>query len=239
MIARPDIPARDRLILALDVPDPGTARQLVETLGEEVTFYKIGLQLFVTEGFFDLATWLTHRGKRVFADLKLFDIPRTVAAAVRQFNGRDVSFLTVHGNDAMLKAASDAAQDPLKILAVTALTSLDEQDMADLGFQTDVTSLVVSRARRAVQLGCGGVIASGHEIEPIRAAVGQALLIVVPGIRPAANQPLDDQKRTLDVEEAFRRGADHIVVGRPIRGAPDPRAAARDMQQRIGAIFKG
>jgi orotidine-5'-phosphate decarboxylase len=237
MTAHPEIPSRDRLILALDVPDPAAARHLVETLGEDITFYKIGLQLFVTEGFFELAAWLTARGKRVFADLKLFDIPRTVAAAVRQFNDRGVSFLTVHGNDAMLEAAGAAAEDPLQILAVTALTSLDERDMADLGFQTDVASLVVSRASRAVQLGCGGVIASGHEIAPIREAVGDALLIVVPGIRPAANRPLDDQKRTLDVEEAFRRGADHIVVGRPIRSAPDPRAAARDMQQRIAALF--
>lgn len=238
MTAHPNIPSRDRLIMALDVADPSSARDLVQTLGDEVTFYKIGLQLFVREGYFELAQWLVEQEKRVFADLKLFDIPRTVAAAVRQLNDRGVSFLTVHGNDAMLGAASEAARDPLQILAVTALTSLDEGDMADLGFQTDVGSLVVSRARRAVELGCAGVIASGHEIEAIREAVGDALLIVVPGIRPAANRPADDQKRTLDLEEAFRRGADHIVVGRPIRSAPDPRAAATDMQQRIAAIFR-
>ena len=236
MTDRQAIPSRERLILALDVPDPESAKALVRDLGDQVWFYKIGLQLFMSRGYFELADWLIERDKRVFADLKLFDVPATVASAVRQLQGRGITFLTVHGNDGMLQAACEAKPD-VKILAVTVLTSLDEGDMQDLGFQTDIPTLVASRARRAVLHGCDGVVASGREAELIRSAVGDKLLIVVPGIRPGVNRPADDQKRTVDVEEAFENGADYIVIGRPIRGAPNPREAARDVQRRITAVF--
>lgn len=223
--------------MALDVPDAPAARALVEELGDAVSFYKVGLELFLAGDCFPLIEWLLERGKRVFVDLKLFDVPRTVEAAVRQLRGRGISFLTVHGNDAMLEAACRARAEPLKLLAVTALTSLDRGDMEDLGFRTDIPRLVVSRARRAREIGCDGVISSGREAAAIRKAVGDDLLIVVPGIRPDGGGPADDQKRTVDVEEAFRRGADHIVVGRPIREAPDPAEAARRIQARIRGLF--
>lgn len=231
-----EVPARERLILALDVADPADARDLVEMLGDEVIFYKIGLELFLSGGYFELSDWLQRHRKRVFADLKLFDVPQTVSSAVRQLKGRGISFVTVHGNDAILEAACEAAGDDLGILAVTALTSLDEADMRALGFHTDIPSLVVSRAERAAALGCAGVIASGREAALLRDALGDALLIVVPGIRPGVNRT-DDQKRTVDVEEAFEAGADYIVIGRPIRSAPDPAEAARQVQRRIGAVF--
>jgi len=224
-------------MLALDVPDPEDARDLVERLDESVVFYKIGLQLFLSGGYFELGDWLRQRGKRVFADLKLFDVPQTVSSAVHQLVSRDIDYVTVHGNDAILRAAVEAAGGRLGILAVTVLTSLDQADMEDLGFQTDVASVVVSRARRASEIGCAGVIASGHEAAAIRAVVPRDFRIVVPGIRPATTAGDDDQKRTVDVEEAFGAGADHIVMGRPIHGASDPRAAAEDVQRRIASFF--
>ncbi|MFQ5689010.1 MAG: orotidine-5'-phosphate decarboxylase [Gemmatimonadota bacterium] len=227
------IPTQERLIVALDVESPARARQLVEQLGDAIQFYKLGLQLFLAGGYFELADWLAGLGKKVFVDLKLFDVPNTVESAVRQLHGRQLSFLTVHGNDAILEAACRGRDESLKILAVTALTSLDQRDMEDLGFHTDLDRLVVSRARRAAHIGCDGVIASGREVPALREALGRAILIVVPGIRPRAAPDSDDQKRTVDVEEAFRRGADYIVVGRPIRQAADPRAVATDMQARI------
>lgn len=231
------IPAGERLMLALDVAEPSRARALVEMLDDTVVFYKIGLQLFLSGGYFALADWLRERGKRVFADLKLFDVPQTVGSAVRQLVTRDIDFVTVHGNDAILRAARDAAEEQLGILAVTVLTSLDRADMEDLGFQTDVASVVVSRARRASEIGCAGVIASGHEAARIREVVPASFLVVVPGIRPATARGHDDQKRTVDVEEAFAAGADYIVMGRPILDAPDPRAEAEAVQERIARFF--
>jgi orotidine-5'-phosphate decarboxylase len=226
------IPAAERLIFALDVDSPAAARALVEELGDAVVFYKVGLELFMTGGLFELVDWLVERGKKVFVDLKFFDVPATVAAAVRRLSGRGVTFTTVHGNDAILKAAA-AAKGDVKILAVTVLTSLDRGDLDDLGFACDVDQLVLSRARRALALGCDGVISSGREAAALRRDLDERLLVIVPGIRPVENQPVDDQKRTVDVEEAFQLGADYIVVGRPIKNAPDRRAAALDIQRRI------
>lgn len=229
------IPARERLILALDVPTIDAAKTLVESLGDACCFYKVGLELLMTGQYFELVDWLVRRGNSVFTDLKLFDVPNTVGSAVRQLVGRGITFVTVHGNDGMIEAACRAKGD-LKILAVTVLTSLDEGDIRDLGFQTDVSSLVLSRARRALEIGCDGVISSGREAAAIRAELGDRLLVVTPGIRPVANVT-DDQKRTVSVEEAFRLGADYIVVGRPIHGAPDPREAAERIQATIRSLF--
>lgn len=237
MTADKKIPLSHRLILALDVPSSAVARATVEQLGDTVHFYKVGLELVTAGGYLDLVAWLKTRGKRVFADLKLFDVPNTVGAAVERLRGRQIDFVTVHGNDAMLEAACSAKGNELKILAVTALTSLDQADMKDLGFQTDIRGLVLSRARRALEIGCDGVISSGLEAAALREELGSRLLIVVPGIRPGTNRPLDDQKRTMDLEEAFARGADYIVVGRPIRDAPEPLQAARAFQQRIARVF--
>ena len=224
----------DRLIFALDVPDAARARALIEALGDSVSFYKLGLELFLSGAYFELVDELKDAGKKVFADLKLFDVPATVGRAVAQLARQRVDFLTVHGQDAMLAAAAEN-KGGSKVLAVTALTSLDQGDLDDLGFECDVAALVLSRARRALALGCDGVISSGLEVPALRAGVDPALLVVCPGIRPVAN--VDDQKRTLTVAEAFANGADCIVVGRPIRDAADPAAAARTIQAQIRAAL--
>jgi len=230
------IPREERLIAALDVASAGEARALVERLGDSVRFYKVGLELFMAGGVFELIEWLAGKGKKVFADLKFFDIPETVGAAVRGLRNRGVTFATVHGNQGMLEAAGGAKGD-VKILAVTVLTSLDRGDLDDLGFDCDVEKLVVSRARRALEAGCDGVIASGLEAPALKRELGDRLLVVTPGIRPVLNRANDDQKRTVDVAEAFENGADYIVVGRPIRQAPDPRAAAQAIQATIARVF--
>ena len=232
------IPARERLIFAMDVPEAGAARKLAEALGDSVSFYKIGLELFMSGGGFELLDWLVGRGKRVFVDLKFFDVPATVGAAVRQLARRGVTFATVHGNQGIMEAAAKA-KGPVKILAVTVLTSLDRGDLDDLGFQCDVEQLVLSRARRALAAGCAGVISSGLEAKSLRAGVDDRLIVVTPGIRPVENRPADDQKRVVDVTQAFANGADYIVVGRPIRDASDPRAAALAIQATIAGIFPG
>jgi orotidine-5'-phosphate decarboxylase len=185
-------------------------------------------------GYFDLLEWLISKDKKVFVDLKFFDVPETVRAAVRRLRHRGAYFATVHGNDAMLRAAADEKGDT-KILAVTVLTSLDDGDLRDLGFQCRVEDLVLSRARRALEIGCDGVISSGLEAPRLREQLDHKLLVVTPGIRPVENA--DDQKRVVDVEDAFRNGADYIVVGRPIRKADDPRAAAEKIQERIASLF--
>jgi len=231
---RPYIPAEERLIFALDVPDLDRARSLIRALGDHVRFYKLGLEFFLSGNYFELADELKQAGKRVFADLKLFDIPPTVGRATAQLARREVDFLTVHGNDAMLEAAV-ANRGDMGILAVTALTSLDQGDLDDLGFQCDVQSLVLSRAKRALALGCTGVISSGLEVEALRRDVDDRLVVVCPGIRPVAN--VDEQKRTLTVGDAFGAGADYIVVGRPIRDADDPARAAAGIQSEISNIF--
>ncbi len=165
-----DIPARERLIFALDVPDLDRARGLVATLGDAVEFYKLGLEFFLSGHYFELAAELKAQGKKIFADLKLFDIPATVASAVRQLARHEVDFCTVHGNDAMLKAAAEA-KGSMRILAVTALTSLDQGDLDDLGFQCDARSLVLSRAQRALALGCDGVVSSGLEVSALASSL--------------------------------------------------------------------
>lgn len=231
------IDPRDRLILALDVPSLDEGKRWVELLGDSVQFYKLGLQFLMTGQYFDMVDWLGARGKKVFADIKFFDVPETVKSAVEGLARRNVAFATVHGNDPMMEAAA-SVKGNLKILAVTVLTSLDRGDLDDLGFQCDPEELVLSRARRAIKLGCDGVISSGLEASRLRAELGQNFLVVSPGIRPVENKPNDDQKRTVDVEDAFRLGADYIVVGRPIRKAPDPRAKAEEMQARIAALFR-
>lgn len=236
------IPVGERLIFALDVPSAEEALRLADGLGAAVRFYKLGLELAMSGGYFELVDRLLGRGLRVFVDLKLFDIPETVARAVESLAGWGVSFTTVHGNQRMMEAAARAKGPDLKVLAVTVLTSLDQGDLDDLGFETDVRSLVLSRARRALEAGCDGVVTSGLEAEAIRDELGDRLLVVMPGIRPVWNDvdpgvARDDQKRTVDIEEAFARGADYLVVGRPIRDAPDPRAAAEAIQRRIERYF--
>ncbi len=234
LLSTKNIPPRERLIFALDVPNPEDARRLVEQLGDSVRFYKLGLELFMAGGYFELVDELAGAGKKTFVDLKFFDVPQTVKSAVRQLNGRGATFTTVHGNENILEAACSAKED-VKVLAVTVLTSLDEGDLRDLGFQCTPKELVLSRARRALKVGCDGVISSGLEAPELRKELGSKFLVVTPGIRPLAN--VDDQKRTVNVEQAFLNGADYIVVGRPIKDAPDPRAAAESIQETIAGVF--
>ena len=223
---------KDRLIFALDVPEVDQAKQLVSELGTTVSFYKIGMELMMTGNYFDLLDWLVEKDKIVFVDLKLFDVPATVSKAVKRLSKRGAYFTTVHGNQSMMEAAA-AEKGDLKVLAVTALTSLDQGDLNDMGFTCDVQELVISRAKRALSSGCDGIVASGLELEHIRNEVDQKLVIVTPGIRPVINRPTDDQKRVVTVEQAFQWGADHIVVGRPIKDAANPREAAELIQESI------
>ena len=234
LLSTKDIPPSERLIFALDVPTADEARRYVELLGDSVLFYKLGLELFMAGGYFELVDDIVAQGKKIFVDLKFFDVPETVKRAVARLDGRGVSFATVHGNENILEAACSAKGD-VKILAVTVLTSLDEGDLRDLGFQCNPKELVLSRAKRALAVGCDGVISSGLEAPELRADLGENFLVVTPGIRPVAN--VDDQKRTVNVEQAFRNGADYIVVGRPIKAAPDPREAAESIQQTIANVF--
>jgi orotidine-5'-phosphate decarboxylase len=237
---KPDMkspPRGERLIVALDVPDVADAKRLVDRLGDAVSFYKVGLELCMSGGAFELIGWLGARGKKVFADFKFFDVPETVGGAVRALARHGVAFATIHGNQAIMEAAAKE-KGAMKILAVTALTSLDRGDLDDLGFRCDVEQLVLSRARRALEAGCDGVISSGLEAPALRRELGGRLLVITPGIRPVDNRPADDQKRTVDAAQAFRNGADYIVVGRPIRNAADPRAAALAIRQTIAGIFE-
>jgi orotidine-5'-phosphate decarboxylase len=229
------IPRAERLIVALDVPTPEEARALVENLGDAARFYKIGLELFTAEGYFELLAWLTARGNKVFADLKLYDIPETVRRAVANLRRHGATFLTVHGHRSVMEAAAREKGD-MKILAVTVLTSFDQRDLEEMGSSRSVEQLVLARARGAAESGCDGVISSGLEAKPIKSEFGNRLLVVTPGIRPAASA--DDQKRTVDVAQAFANGADYIVMGRPIRDAADPRKAAEGVQATIAKIFK-
>ena len=233
------IPNKDRLIFAMDVPDCERAKELVVQLGDSVTFYKIGLELMMSGKYFELLDWMLAGDKKVFCDLKFFDIPATVGAAVRQLKDRGATFVTVHGNRSIMEAAADNKGDSLKVLGVTVLTSLDRGDLDDLGFECDLQALVLSRAKQALDAGCDGVISSGLEVPLLRQYVDDKLIVVSPGIRPVDNKPVGDQKRVVTVERAFSNGSDYIVVGRLIRDAGDPQAVAEAMQTAIAAAVGG
>jgi orotidine-5'-phosphate decarboxylase len=238
MLSKKEIDPRERLIFALDVPTVDEAQAMVKRLGDSIRFYKLGLQIFMAGGYYELIDHIQRQGKKVFVDLKFFDVPETVGLAVAQLQNRNVEFATVHGNDNILRAAVSKAGG-VKILAVTVLTSLDQADLTALGFKCDPETLVLSRARRALEIGCQGVISSGLEAPKLRGELGDNFLIVSPGIRPVENSLIaeDDQKRVTTVEQAFRNGADYIVVGRPIRNATDPKAKAEEVQGQIASVF--
>lgn len=230
------IPREERLIVALDVPDYAEALALIQRLGDSVRFYKLGLELAMSGRYFDLVDELAARGKKIFADLKFFDIPNTVAAAVRQLAKRGVDLATLHAGHAPMLEAACAEKGSLRLLAVTVLTSVGPEDLADQGIGLSLEELVLARARRAVELGCDGVVASGVETPALRKALGEDFLVVCPGIRPLAIA--DDQRRVVTPRQAFENGADYIVVGRPIHGAEDPAAAARAVQATIAELFQ-
>ena len=229
---------RERLIFALDAPGREQALAWVDRLGDAVEFYKIGMELLASGDYFTVLDELARRDKRIFVDLKFFDIPATVAGVIRGLSRWPVTFCTIHGWHAgMMQAAAEARDGDLRLLAVTVLTSMDGNDLKQLGISGETSDIVIERAWAAKNAGIDGVIASGQEAGLIRAACGSDFSIVCPGIRPGG--PVgDDQKRTVGVAEAFARGADAIVVGRPISQAADPRAAAEAIQAEIASPFK-
>lgn len=230
-----DATTKDKLIVALDVPSYDEARDLVIRLGDTVSFYKVGLELLFAGGL-SLAQELKNEGKRVFLDLKFLDIGNTVERAVANAANIGVDFLTVHGTDSKtLKAAvTGRGSSPLKLFAVTVLTSLDQADLAEQGISLTPAELVVKRARLAEANGFDGVIASGQEAAAVRAATGPEFLITTPGIRLPGGEA-GDQKRVTTPEGALRHGANHLVVGRPITAAADPVAAAKTFLERIAS----
>jgi orotidine-5'-phosphate decarboxylase len=236
LLSTKPIPPEERLIMALDVPSIGEAQALVEELGDAVVFYKVGMELFMSGDYFGFIEWLKEQDKKIFVDLKFFDVPATVGRAIKALSQRGVDLATIHGNDAIMEAAARDKGD-LKVLAVTALTSLDRGDLDDLGFQCDIKDLVLSRARRALAIGCDGIVSSGLEAPMIREEIDHRLLVITPGIRPVDNRVDDDQKRVVSVEQAFQNGADYIVVGRPIRDAENPKAMALKIQSQIASQF--
>ncbi len=228
-----NIPLNERIIIALDVVNPEQAKEIVRKCESHVSFYKVGLQLFMS-GWFETVDWIVDRGHKVMLDLKFFDIPETVKLAVEQVNNRGVTFATIHGNDPIIRAAV-AARGDMKLLAVTVLTSFGEEDMRAMGMTQSVEELVFFRAKRALELGCDGVVSSGLEAEKMRNQLGEKLFIVTPGIRPGLNtsDSGDDQKRIVTAGMAIRNGANHVVVGRPITKADDPVKVIEMMQQDI------
>ena len=228
--------ASERLIFALDAPDREQALAWVDRLGDSVGFYKIGMELLASGDYFTVLDELARREKKIFVDLKFFDIPATVAGVIRGLSRWPVAFATVHGWHAgMMQAAADARSGDLRLLAVTVLTSMDSKDLQQMGIAGESSDIVVQRALAAQASGIDGVIASGQEAGAIRNACGPGFSIVCPGIRPGG--PVgDDQKRTVGVAEAFQRGADAIVVGRPISQASDPHAAAEAIQTEIATV---
>src|SRR5882757_1611580 len=227
-----DIAPRDRLIVALDVASVALAETMIARLGDSVTFYKIGYQLAYAGGL-PLVRQLVGAGKKVFADLKLHDIGNTVARGVESVAGLGATFLTVHAYPQTMKAAVEArAGSGLKILAVTVLTSYDDGDLHAAGYRLSVSDLVEARAQQAQVLGVDGIVCSAEEAAAVRKVVGHQMNLVTPGIRPAGAEA-GDQKRVMTPARAIAAGADYLVIGRPITGAADPRAAAEAIQAEI------
>ncbi len=226
---------RDRMIVALDVPTLREAHDLVDRLGDVASFYKIGYRLAFAGGF-GLAEELVREGKKVFLDLKLHDIGNTVREGVESLSRLNLSFLTVHAYPQTMRGAVEGRQDKaLRLLAVTALTSYDDGDLHDAGYRMAVRDLVRVRAQQAAITGIDGIVCSAAEAQIVREAIRPQMVIVTPGIRPAGTDS-GDQKRTLTPTEALRAGVDHMVIGRPIIRAADPRAAASAIMDEIAAV---
>ncbi len=232
------IDAKDRLIVALDLPDTASAKLMVKELEGSVSFFKIGLALQLAPGVEDLIQELIRSQKKVFLDYKYYDVPETLKKAVSQAARLGVSFLTVHGTGDLIKAAVRGKGDSdLKLFTVTVLTSLDASDLAEMGYRdASVEDLVLVRARKALEAGCDGVVASGQEAKKIKEISQNNLLVVTPGIRPEG-YPQDDQKRRTTPTEAILAGADYLVIGRPITDAADAREAAQKLLTEMQKAF--
>jgi orotidine-5'-phosphate decarboxylase len=227
-----NIAARDRLIVALDLPSVAVAEAMIDKLGDSVTFYKIGYQLAYAGGL-PLVRQLADRGKKVFVDLKLHDIGNTVARGVESVANLGATFLTVHAYPQTMKAAVEGrAGSDLKILAVTVLTSYDDGDLHAAGYRLNVSDLVEARAQQAQVLGVDGLVCSPEEAARLHKIVGHQMSLVTPGVRPAGSAT-GDQKRVMTPGRAIAAGADYLVVGRPVMDAADPKAAAEAIQSEI------
>jgi len=239
------VKAGERLIFPLDVPTAEAAKEWVDRLDGIVSFFKVGLELYAASGV-SLVPYLVERGKKVFLDLKYYDIPETVEGAVRGVAHSGATFLTVHGNPKIVKAAVKArGGSDMKLLAVTVLTSFDDDDMKDMGFERTVRDVVLLRAQKAFEAGCDGVISSPREAGLIRNMIsaeagrdGGKFLIVTPGIRPS-NASKDTHRRHSTPSDAIRAGADYLVVGRPIREAANPRGVAEEVVAEMQGAFEG
>lgn len=231
------IEPRDRLIVALDVANVSTAESLVDSIGDAVNFYKIGLELAYGGGL-EFARRLIGAGKQVFLDLKLHDIPNTVARATAQVADLGATFLTIHAYPQTMRAARGAlGQSPLKLLAVTVMTSYNDEDLREAGYASGVRDLVARRATQARDLGVHGLVLSAEEAHEIRPLVGDGMFLVTPGIRQAGGE-VGDQKRVMTPGRALSAGADYLVVGRPITQAVDPREAAQSFSREIAAALR-
>ncbi len=229
----------ERIIFALDFADPIIAGEWVRKLDNHVKFFKVGLQLFLAGGW-PVIDNIIDRGNKVMLDLKFFDIPETVHLAVQQMQNRGVTFATIHGNRPIIEAAVTEKKE-MKVLAVTVLTSFDESDMVEMGFTGSVRDLVLIRSRKALELGCDGIVSSALEAEPLRNELGSNFLVVTPGIRPGLNRDVekDDQKRVATAQQAISNGADHVVIGRPISTSPDPLYTVGIIQEEIARGLEG
>lgn len=225
---------KEKLIVALDIPDLTAAKKLVDEIGDEVIFYKIGLELMMSGGYFELVKWLKNKGKKVFADLKLYDISETVGRAVKNLAQYEIDLLTIHtaSRDIMQQAAQNKGK--MQVIGVTVLTNLDQKDLGEMGFDPNISleNLVIKKTELALNSGLDGIVASALEAPNLRQKFGPDFLIVSPGIRLAAIAN-DDQKRVADVQTALTNGSSHLVVGRPIMRDANPQAAAQKFNQLI------
>ncbi|NBV06530.1 MAG: orotidine-5'-phosphate decarboxylase [Proteobacteria bacterium] len=224
----------NRLIIALDVPDFEAAKKLVNEIGDAANFYKIGLELMMSGSYFELIKWLKNKGKKVFADLKLYDISETIARAVANLAQYEIDLLTIHIASKSIMEQASQSKGKMHVIGVTVLTNLDKKDLDEMGFDPDISleNLVLKKAELALKSGLDGVVASALEAQNLRQKFGQDFLIVSPGIRLEALNN-DDQKRVADVKTALINGSSHLVVGRPITRNPNPQEAARKFNQLI------
>ena len=227
------IPLNERIIFALDFSNPIDAKKWVEKVDGKIKFFKVGLELFLA-GWWDIVDYIVSRGNKVMVDLKFFDIPETVKLAVKQLQNHNITFATIHGNESIIKAAVSEKGD-LKILAVTVLTSFDESDMQEMGvsYNKKVSDLVQIRAKKALKLGCDGLVSSPLEALALRKEFGENFFIVTPGIRESSDILKDDQKRISTAKEAILNGADYVVIGRPISTSKDPLHTIHTIQEEI------
>jgi orotidine-5'-phosphate decarboxylase len=229
--------SNDRLIVALDVADFESAKKLVEEISDEVVFYKIGLEMMMSGSYFQMIEWLKNKNKKIFADLKLYDISETVGRAVANLAQYEIDLLTIHTASSGIMKQAVANKGKMKILGVTVLTNLDQNDLSEMGFDPKISleDLVVKKAKLAIESGLDGVVASALEAKNLREKLGSNFSIVTPGIR-LETIPSDDQKRVTDVKTALQNGSSQLVVGRPITRDANPRIAAQRFNRLIGEV---